>query len=268
MRGMDVPASLLLVFPPSANLLFERARRHTSDEMLWEIAKADYGIRADEVMPELRAIRDSGVVPYPMSRTLGEVLNLTHYCNPDVPELPPFEPGPSGLRGHQTRLFACSVFLQIKVDRPEEDAYLPLDSALAQALVSAGVVGEPMSEAAACYLTWRLTREGIEPLLLAMRCHENPEPLLAAFGLLVLAVRLRSGRFAEPELGEVARWVLEREWLERREFPLDPRPQPFSVHSGFWQPLVEELRTEAEAIREAETRVNLQLCGMLLDSSG
>ncbi|MFI5461484.1 MAG: hypothetical protein ACHRXM_39330, partial [Isosphaerales bacterium] len=85
---------------------------------------------------------------------------------------------------------------------------------------------------------------------------------------LILAVRLRSGRIAEPVLGTVAEWVLAREALYRETFPsnpANPMPIPFSLQSGYWQPLATELLDEAAAIRADDVRTNLQLCELLLE---
>lgn len=113
---MDIPAPLIDAFPPNPDLLQERARRHVDDVMLTWIARADYGYMADEMMSELRPIRDTGVVPAPMHWQLREVFALTRWCNPEEPEMPPFEPGPTGRRGHYTRLFACAVLLRLEAE--------------------------------------------------------------------------------------------------------------------------------------------------------
>jgi hypothetical protein len=254
---LGIPASLLAAFPPSASLLLDRARRRTDDAMLTDIARADYGLEAEEMMAELRPIRDSGIVPSPLPWMLIEVLTLTQYSNPDVPNAPPFEPGPTGLRGHQTRLFACAVLLRAEAEMPHEGSFIATDSALAQCLVSANMLGEEMSEAAACYLTWRIPRQ-----------ENGPESLLFALGLLILATRLRHGRLTGPNLGTIAEWVLAIESLERGEFPpnrANPRPLPFSLQAGFWQPLAAELKHGAGSIREDHIRIDLQLCGLLLE---
>lgn len=254
---MEIPASLLDAFPPSVDLLFDLARRKTDNAMLADIARADYGQGADEAMAELRPIRDRGVVPVPLPWTVGEVLNLTRYCNPDAPNPPPFAPGPTGRRGHQTRLFACAVLLRAEAELPREQSNIDAGSTIAQCLVSANALGEEMSEAAACYLTWRASRR-----------ENDPDSLLSALGLLILATRLRCGRLAEPSLGAIAEWVLAIESLDREPFPpnhANPRPQPFSLQAGFWRPLAAELRNEAESIREDDIRTNLELCGLLLD---
>ncbi|WP_435007618.1 hypothetical protein P12x_004884 [Tundrisphaera lichenicola] len=253
---MEIPDELISAFPPSEDLLLECVRRRTDDAMLRDIAEADYGQMADEMMTELRPIRDRGVIPAPPSWMLSEVLTLTHYCNPESPNPPPFEPGPTGHRGHQTRLFACAVLLRIEADLPYE-YHRSTDSALAQCLASAKVLGEQMGEATASYFTWRLSRES-----------SGPESLLFALGLLILATRLRSGRFSEPTLGEMAGWVLALESLEQGQFApetLEPRPLPFSIQAGFWRPLAEEFRNEIECLREIDIRTDLELCGLILD---
>jgi hypothetical protein len=262
---MRVPDSLLAAFPPSADLLLDCARRKTDDAMLMDIARADYGYRADEMMAALRPIRDTGVVPLILKT--GEVLNLTHLSTLEAPDGTPIEPGPTGLHGHQARLFACAVLLHFEAERPHELRHVT-NSALARCLISANVLGEEMSAAAACYLTWRMSRQEGE----SNRIFIYEQSLLCAFGLLVLATRLRSGRFAEPGLGAIAYWVLTIEWLGREEwlagYPptlAGPMSLPESVRAGFWQPLVAELKKGAESIRDDDARTNLQLCGILMD---
>jgi hypothetical protein len=255
---MDIPAVLIATFPPSAELLLDRARRHVDDTMLLEIARADYGHMADQMMAELRPIRDNGVIPSPMDWQLTEVLELTRWCNPEVPNAPPFEPGPTGRRGHQTRLFACAVLLRAAAEPAHPFRDGAEDSTLAQSLASAKVLGEEMSEAAARFLTWRIPR-----------MESCSEPLLFAVGLLVLATRLRSGKIADPVLGTLAEWVLAEEALYQRAFPSDssnPKPIAFSLQSGFWRPLATELMDEAAAIRADDIRTNLQLCKLLLET--
>ncbi len=253
---MELPDALIAAFPPSATLLLDLARRQTDDVMLAEIARADYGCQADEMMAELRPIRDMGVVPAVIPWQLWEVLELTRYSNPESPNPPPFEPGPTGRRGHLTRLFACAVLLRAEAEHEEDD--VTWDSTLAQCLASAKVLGEEMSDAAARFLTYRVTRRD-------KRC---PEPTLLALGLLILAARLRAGRIAEPVLGTIADWVLARESLERVEFPPnpgEPRPSWFSLQVGFWQPLAAELSDVAKAVRDDVVQTNLQLCALLLE---
>jgi|GEM_PF-1768560 len=255
---MRIPDLLLAVFPPSKDLLLDCACQKTDDAMLWEIAKADYGLQADEMMVELRAIRDTRDVPLPLSWMLGEVLTLTHYSDPDVPMVPPFQPGPTGLRGHQTRLFACAVLLHVEGELPRESRMVT-DSALARCLVSAMVLDDEIREAVACYLTWWIARHEMES-----------DMLFFALGILCLASRLRFERFKERDLGAIAEWVLAIESLECSRYSsylAGPRPPAFSVHAGFWEPIAAELLSQAKSIRDVNMRTNLELCTLLVDST-
>lgn len=257
---MKVPGFLVAAFPPSMNGLIDGARRKTDDSMLWDIAMADYGQGASDVMPELRAIRDTGIIKPPVSNELFDVLSLTHYINPEVPDPPPFRPGPTGPRGHQTRFFACALLLHIE----SEWSYgfrMTTDSALANGIASAKFLCEETSEGIGGFLTWRLVSQA-----------DEPDSVLLALALLILATRLRSNRFTESDLGAVATWVLTLESIMHKEaakiFPdhMGLWPPPFSLEAGFWQPVAAEFKQETESIRDDHVRLDLELCGLLLDS--
>jgi hypothetical protein len=70
---MDVPSELLAAFPPSAMRLFDRTRRAVDDDMLSEIASADYGSQAAEMMALLLPIRDTGIVSAASAPRLAEI---------------------------------------------------------------------------------------------------------------------------------------------------------------------------------------------------
>jgi hypothetical protein len=55
---VNLPPELLDVFPPSADSLFDWARRHSDDLILMEIANADYGHGAN---PERVAQRGAAI---------------------------------------------------------------------------------------------------------------------------------------------------------------------------------------------------------------
>jgi hypothetical protein len=255
---MDIPAVLTAAFPPADGILLDLMRRQIDDAMLTEIAKADYGKMADEMLAELRPIRDVGVIPSPMHWQLVEVLSLTRLCDPEVPDDPPFESGPTGRRGHQIRLFACAVLLRAAAEPANVDIDNDDDSTLAQCLASAKVLGPEAGKAAARFLTWRIPRMEF--------CSEPP---LWPLALLILATRLRSGRIAERDLGDVAEWVLAVEALWRQAVgphdPSNPMPVAFSLQAGFWRPLATELKDEGTAILADHVRANIQLCELLLE---
>jgi hypothetical protein len=245
---MAIPVAINDAFPPSADMLLDRARNYVDDAMLMEIARADYGYTADEVFRQLRPIRDEGIIPSPLIGPVAEALQLSRFCDPDRPNLPPFEPGPSGRRGHQIRLFACAVLLR--------DDFRD-DTSLANCLTSAGVLGDEMSEAVARFLTWQLSR-----------VHCIDLSVLSALALLIVAIRLRYGRITDKLLGDLAEWVLAEE--ARGRVPIEPNPQErmpaaFSLQQGFWQPLALELAKYAATIDAPAIRESLQMCALLLD---
>ncbi len=254
---MDIPAPLTAAFPPSAALLLDRTRRVIDDAMLMDIAMADYGIGAEDALAVLRPIRNTGIVPRVIPNQLPEVLQLIRWSNPEKPNPPPFRLGPTGIRGHQTRLLACAVLLRGSEELDIDGFENSEESTLAQCLASAGVLGEEMSEAVGCFLSWRLSRTVPD------------QPIFFALSFLIIATRLRSKLFSEVILGRIAEWVIGVEAHECKSFawnPSDPRPIEHSLYAGFWQPLAVELKAAAAMIQSDEVRTNLQLCALLIDA--
>jgi hypothetical protein len=234
--------------------LLDVVRGRVDDSMLREIARADYGCGADEAFVGLRSIRDEGVVPAETSGELGEVLALTRWCSPEQPNPPPFEPGPSGSRGHLIRLFACAVLLRASSDPTSlrDDAE---DATLAICLVSARVCGDEFDQALGRFLTWQFP--------------SSKQPVYVALALLTLACRSDSKGASEPELNHIAEWVLaedESRRADRGTFdPTNPRPAGFGLQQGFWHSLAVELRAKASYLTDPKTRENVELCSLLLD---
>jgi hypothetical protein len=255
---MEIPAALISVFPPSPELLLNLVRRLVDDAMLEDVAKADYGEKADEMLKELQLIRDAGIISNPMHGQLIEVLELTCWSDPDKPNSPPFEPGPSGPRGHLTRLFAGAVLLRASYQVPSiQSNRSNNDSILAHCLVSAGLLGNEMTVAMGSFLTWLL-----------LQIENHGEKIFFILGLLIVTSRLESDRIANSVLGDVAREVLVQESFERKAFawsPDDPQPSAFSVLHGLWQQLVVELRNRAATIPEEDIRTDLELCASYLE---
>jgi len=256
---MEIPCALIAAFPPSANALLDRARQDIDDKMLMEIAEADSGTNAHAQLAALRPIRDQGIIPVPLAWHPGEVLELIRSSRPDVPAC---RPGGTGRRGHQMRAFARAALLRAGAEPGNEDydSASIAERSLGHCLVSAKLLGEEMSEAAARFLTWRIPR---------MEDNCCSDRLLFFVGLLVLAARLRSGRSPDSVLGTVAEWVLAEESHCRQIFAAgvqdNARHVLYSLRSDGWQPLAVELTDEAAAIGVEPLRTNLQLCALLLD---
>lgn len=252
---MEIPALLLNAFPPDREALFHHLRTQMDNAMLEEIANADYGSQAEEMMKLLVEIRDTGVIPNPPVWQLLEVLHLTRWCDPEEPEKQPFEPGPQGRSGHQIRMFVCTILMMMTADESftyEDDVY---DSTLAQALKSSKVLGIETSLALAGLLTWSMGK-----------LNSTSEDWLIVLGLLVLSVRLHKERFSEEQLGILAAAVLTEEHKFQQSYMADPgNSYPvFSLQEGFWKPLVEELAEEVKGISSEEVRTGLLLCATLI----
>lgn len=255
---MDIPSGLMEAFPPSEEELLDLARRKMDDSMLGRIAGADYGHMADEMFAELKPIRDQMIIPAPMHWQLKEVLELTRWSGPEIFEGFPLGLSPEDWRAHQIRLFACTVLLRAAAEPANEQIDTASEATLAHCLVSARVLGDSMSEAAARFLTWRIPQMGT-----------SPEDLLFLLGLLIVAARLRSGRISEALLGSAADWVIAEEDRYRQAFPwYFSEREPFlafGIQTGCWRPLATELTNEAAAIQSADVREKIQLCELLLE---
>jgi hypothetical protein len=238
---MNPPPELVDAFPPSPNLLLDVARRQIDEGMLLEIAQADYGNDTDLHLAELRLIGAKGKVPENLEWHPSEVLQLIRWSDPEEPT---HRPGSVGKRGHQMRAFACASLLRANVAD---------DATLAQCLVSAKAIGHEMNVAAARFLTWGTPQVTIS------------ERWLFAFGLLVVAMRIRTDRLSDFDLGVAAEWVLAEEKEKQQEFapfdPFDPPPLPFGLSSGYWKPLAAELMVLAETIQTKDVRDIVELIG-------
>jgi len=257
---MNIPSELIAAFPPNPDLWLRRLSGKIDDDMLQVIAEADYGLGADEALAVLRTIRDQGGthdLKHSDWAAIGEVLTLTIYSDPDRPNPPPFKPGPAGVRGHHTRLFAGALLLQYFAGA-EPDSFDNDDSTLASCLISAHGLGIEINEAIGSYLTWWLSR---------IICPERG--LFFSLALLIVATRHWSGQVLESALGATAEWVMDIEAQFQQEFlpdTLNPRPLAFSLLQGFWAPLAAEILAAAAGIEATDVRENLQLCSLLLDS--
>jgi len=250
-----IPRELTALFPASREDLFDFARCQVNAAQLREIARADHGWGAEEVLPVLRAIADRGQMPAEIPSQLREVLQLTVYSEPDHPNPPPHHPGPSGRTGHQTRLFACTVLMYVAADSAIHDEDVIADYTLASALKSALVLGPAATTAMGRFLTWRTATLG------------SPEPVLASLAILIFALAqppISSETFLEP----IADWVLatdaEFQQQVRQNGWREKPPLAFSLQQGAWQPLEAAIRAASESTGPTSLKEKLQLCALLL----
>jgi hypothetical protein len=248
---MDIPAELLTVFPPSGQMLLDMTRRQVDDDVLDEIARADYGMDADLHLAALQPIRDDGVIPRPMEWHPREVLELIRWSEPERAEL---QPGAAGRRGHLMRTFACAVLLRADSDGEVDTA---VEATLAHCLSGAKVLGQGISEAAGSFLTWRIPTMA------------STERWLFALGLMIVAMRFRNGPVTDHILGDTAEWFLGEEGDWRGKFrlhynPADPPPAPVGLTYGRWKPLLAELLSGTATVHTEAVRDNLELIARVL----
>ena len=90
---------------PNLEQLLVEVSKHISDDMLLEIALADYGLEQKMHLARLRHLRDHGTFVEPMYWYPCEVLELIRNSNPA---------GSNDIRGHRVRVFACAALLRSK----------------------------------------------------------------------------------------------------------------------------------------------------------
>jgi hypothetical protein len=239
---VDAPLAIQILFPASNYRLLDVVRRTVDDSALRTIAEADYGIGAVQHLTELLSIRDSGVVPSTVESWEALVLTAFSEPNGDIQRI-----SGSTERGHRMRAFACSVILRAEF---EGAGGAMAETAVAQCLASARVLGEEVNTAVGSFLTW------------AMPLVHDAGRWLYALGLLIAASRVPSRLFADDTLGEVAEWVLAEEDMSRgRSHGLERPPAPFGLQQGFWSPLASELVERTATIDKKAIRDDLELLG-------
>ncbi|MBX9652689.1 hypothetical protein K2Y11_03630 [bacterium] len=256
---MTIPSELYSAFPPDANALVDFTRRFVDDQMLKEIANADYGYRVDDYFKALKEIRDSGVMPGSFECWPKEVLELTRWKEPD--ELEEYEetirpkplkhrnakvriPISPRMRGHRIRLFACAILLWFA----EDDS--TVESTLAQALESAKYLGAEANSAFA------------RSLAAAEEKYYSSERWFRVLTLLVLTLRLRVIA-DERLLREMTEWVLEDESefsnFRRPSHSGELPPVPFGFGLGYWKSLFDEIAEFAKAVHSEDLREKITL---------
>jgi hypothetical protein len=260
---MSIPAFLVAGFPPSRDLLLDLARRQVDDVMLKEIAGADFPGCEDDYLPELKKVRDKGVI----SPGLVEVQTELHMTSWNFAE----RPGVLSLRAqrcrHQIGLFSSAALLRAAAD-PDCTGRLGIDDTtlLGSCLEHAMALGKHEVEAAARFLTWRCTEIGDLP-------EWEPFPgqdawsLLSAIALLIMTAHLRPLWANEIVFRDTAEWVLAEEQdvaqkARAANYNWDPRPEV--LRNGSWQKFVAELTRAQATIRDGTIRSSLDLCGILL----
>lgn len=229
-----------------ADDLLSALRRQIDDDMLHEIAAADYGNDLEEHLAALRPIRDAGEIALPLPWEPREVLELIRWSEPDDPQ---WRPGGAGWRGQLMRAFACTVLLRAGAE-PEQAPYGNGENqTLAQLLASLLELGHEEQEAGLRFLRW-----------CAERIPAGMELPFYRTGQLILAVHLHRPGQAEAELGALARQVEADEAAERAAVGVvadDRWLLGLTFHQlrhTVWVRLVDQLLKDSARIADPEDR--------------
>jgi hypothetical protein len=230
---MNIPSRLAEAFPPSATALLDFTRRLIDDELLREIAVADYGCDAAEHFARLLPIRDHGDVANLGSWTPHEVLQLMTYSQPEDPT---WKPGLTGLDGHRIRAFCCAALL--RAEFLEEETNSSMDVCLAQVIKSCQALGEDAQLAAACFLTWATPRIALW------------NRWFFGAGLLILTCQISGDLELVHDTVNLTSKIRGDIQSERYDWP----PDSFSQDQGYWNSIVDDLRRYAEELEPLEFR--------------
>ena len=183
---------------PSPRDLLDWLRPHLDDARLEVIARAEYGLWAEQYLVHLRRLRDDGDLdPVHVIQAL-EVLELTRWSEPDHPEGADLH----GRSGHVLRAFCCAVLLRAAVDpdMPNRDFVSGENKTIIQLIASALALGQEASAASLRLLAWRASSP-IDGL-------NEGEYAFLALGILLLATTLDSGEDSGLWLRQLAEWVV------------------------------------------------------------
>lgn len=236
---------LLAPLHPDERALSALFQANIDEDMLREIAEADYGEGADECYPLLQQIVRSGVAASDHFQ-LREVLNLTRLAPP------------SGMRGSWMQVFTCTALLQLTSQ--DLESYLADCENLAPFVSSAIDLGEPVARAAASVLAWRvLSAPGY-----------GEDSAFLGFAILQLAVHVERREDRGPWLKQLATWVGEEE--SRARSLLKGRSTPdwllglthVSLYEGLWRYLARRTLVEPSSPHPREADGALRRLGELL----
>lgn len=186
--------SFVTAFAPDPDALLRQLAPRIDDIMLREIAACDYGYDVDRRFALLTGARDALVVDV-ADFGLREVLDLTKWSEPDVPEM---RGGAKGKRGHWMRAFACAALLRGYGAPGGADHAFGTNDALIQLVASLDSLDAGLEPHAASAVAWSVGALG-----------ETCPDEMAFFGVALLWFALRTGARDEM-IAAVCAWT-ERE---------------------------------------------------------
>lgn len=182
---------------PDQDSLLSEISKHITDEMLTEIAQADYGQNQEQHLAPLRLLRSKGIFIEPMHWYPCEVLELVRNSEPDN------SPALNRVHEHWLRAFACAALFRAK-GQPYNYTADPASPSftLIQLLDSLEALPSDFTLNAVRLLAWMMLQSDLD--------HEDEQTIYCGVCLLWLALLLSTPP-SDQELVELAEWIVCRE---------------------------------------------------------
>jgi len=198
-------------FEPDSGGLLHAISPHVSDEMLIEIAAADYGEGIDEHLVALKGIRDLGLFREPFTWYPAEVLELIRWSEPDDPN---WRPGGKGEFGHWMRAFSCVALLR-STGEPVYYSDSAAEATTIQMLRSFALLPIVLDSTDVRFLAWLLTESA--------QGRDDQQTCAYAVALLWCALQYPS-KLPDDLMLQLAEWIVEKfSAPEDQRNPLRPR---------------------------------------------
>jgi hypothetical protein len=238
---------------PNIEHLLSDLSKHISDDMLAEIASADYGQDQEKHLAPLRQLRDKGTFVEPMHWYPCEVLELVRHSGPE---------GYADSHGPWIRAFACAALL-----RANEEPWNYGDGNTSYNVIglirSINALPVDFTPQAVRMLAWIMSHSDLEG--------QDEQMIYCGVGLLWLALHLEILP-QDEDLIELSEWIVRREaemhksrtsafdrWL--LGIGCDPPPSP-------WGSLGEELSELRLGNHQQELQDWVRLIGEELSGKG
>lgn len=248
---------------PDGEQLLAEISKHITDDMLEEIALADYGQDQEQHLAPLRKLRATGRFAEPMYWYPCEVLELIRYSEPEDPL---WKPGSPGIRGHWMRAFASTALLRA-LGPPWEykgDAAGP-SYTLIKLIYSLRALPVELTSAAIRMLAWSMLHSDLEG--------SDEQVIYYGVGLLWLTLNSNPPP-PDCDLVNLSEWIVRRESELAKRLPggfdrwllgilgNNPPPSP-------WETLGLELRSLDLGSHQKQLQewVKLIGCGLVGDSA-
>ena len=197
-----IPENLLNSFHPAKDTLLGWLAARLDDQLLCSIAAADYGQDYTENFTALKQIRDTLVIPLPLNFVPQEVLEFTHWSDPDAVNVLAVT---FSYNGHVMRAFACTVLLMAQGDPANKSSISTETSILIQLITSIRVLDQETIPLTLQLLTW---------CMLTATVDEEERPF---FALAILLLAVSTGTSDGVTLKGLAEWVMLEESTLRRK---------------------------------------------------